>query len=135
MPDPGAELPRDRQHRPPRHPELRGAAPVLDAGNLQASCGACNYAGAAYMTRDNRRAIIERNQHLEHVVKVQEERIEELAAALAHCRKGLAPEPKRPRQIPAIHRLPAIHWPRPPAAHSDERIPALTLKVSAPNGR
>ena len=56
----------------------------FDEGNLQASCGACNYSVSAYLTRDNRRAIVEQNKYLEHVVLAQEERIIELEDQLAN---------------------------------------------------
>jgi 5-methylcytosine-specific restriction endonuclease McrA len=72
----------------------------FDAGNLQASCGACNYSAGAYMTRDSRRAIIEQNEYLEHIVQAQEQRIAELEDLLAG---HPTPEPERTRQIPAIY--------------------------------
>ena len=71
----------------------------FDEGNLQASCGACNYSAGAYLTRDNRRAIVEQNKYLEHVVLAQEERIIELEDQLAN---GPAPERARTRAKPAI---------------------------------
>lgn len=60
-------------------------APELffDPENLEASCGTCNSSGGAYLTRDNRRAIIEENKYLAQVVHAQLERIIELEDQLA----------------------------------------------------
>jgi 5-methylcytosine-specific restriction endonuclease McrA len=82
-----------------RIPVSQGGA-FFDPENLEASCTACNSSGGAYLTRDNRRAIIEQNEYLERVVQAQQERILELEDQLANRPD---PAPARPRPQPAIH--------------------------------
>jgi 5-methylcytosine-specific restriction endonuclease McrA len=103
-------LARDNYECQVRGPRCRGAASTVhhiipssqapelffDAGNLQASCGACNFSAGAYMTRDARRALVEQNEYLERVVEVQEQRIAELENQLARSLD-------RNRRTPAIH--------------------------------
>ena len=71
----------------------------FDPENLEASCGACNFSGGAYLTNDRRRAIIEDNRHLEGVVRALEERIVELEDQLANARD---PARSRTRAQPSI---------------------------------
>jgi hypothetical protein len=73
-----------------RIPSSEAPELFFDPENLEASCGACNSSGGAYLTRDNRRAIIEQNEYLERVVQAQQERIIELEDQLAN---RLATEP------------------------------------------
>jgi 5-methylcytosine-specific restriction endonuclease McrA len=75
-----------------RIPSSEAPELFFDPENLEASCGACNFAGGAYLTRDRRRAIIEQNEYLERVVQAQQERIIALEDQLA----------ARPRAKPAI---------------------------------
>jgi 5-methylcytosine-specific restriction enzyme A len=86
------------------HPEL-----FWDPSNLQAACGACNFAGGAYLTAEKRRATREEvvdlrmeNERLERIVEWQETRIEELALALAAATNGPTTKPARKRARPAI---------------------------------
>jgi 5-methylcytosine-specific restriction endonuclease McrA len=78
-----------------RIPSSEAPELFFDPDNLEASCGACNYSAGAYLTRDNRRAIIEQNEYLERVVQAQQDRILELEDQLAN-----RPTP-RPRAKPA----------------------------------
>ena len=77
------------------HPEL-----FWDPSNLQAACGSCNYAGGAHIAAVNRRTAHERIAELEWIIEWQENRIEELALALATARNSptgdLAPGRARP---------------------------------------
>jgi hypothetical protein len=97
----------DRAAAGPRRPSTT-SSPVsqggafFDASNLQASCGNCNFSHGAYLTRDNRRAIIEQNEYLERVVHAQQERIIELEDQLARHLKGPEHELARTRAKPAI---------------------------------
>ena len=61
-----------------------------------ASCSNCNFSHGAYLTRDNRRAIIAQNEYLERLVQEQQKRIDELEDQLAN-------RPARNRPKPAIH--------------------------------
>jgi 5-methylcytosine-specific restriction endonuclease McrA len=86
------------------HPEL-----FWEPSNLQAACGACNYAGGAYQTAHNRRSARAQaddlqleNERLERIVATQQARIEELAQALVEAKDGPATEPARKRAQPAI---------------------------------
>jgi 5-methylcytosine-specific restriction endonuclease McrA len=108
-----AVLARDNYECRIRGPRCRGAAgtvnhivPVSQGGaffdpeNLESACGACNYSAGAYLTRDNRRAIIEQNQYLKRVVQAQQERIIELEDQLEN---RPTPEPARTWPQPAIY--------------------------------
>lgn len=108
-----AVLNRDGYECQIRGPRCRGAArsvdhiipvsqggPFWDETNLRSACSACNSSGGAYLTRDNRRQIIEQNEYLERVVHALEERIIELEDQLAN---RPTPEPARRLAKPAIH--------------------------------
>lgn len=81
----------------------------FEPSNLVAACTVCNCADGANLTNENRRNSRERiaeltleNQRLERVVAAQENRIDELALALAAARNTPKPEPAPNRAQPAI---------------------------------
>jgi 5-methylcytosine-specific restriction endonuclease McrA len=84
-----------------QHPEL-----FWEPENLEAACGPCNYAGGSYTKAENQRTSREQIAYLEHVVLVLEDRIDELAAALARERLAAADGSSAPngrkRTNPAI---------------------------------
>ena len=71
----------------------------FDPENLEASCGACNFSGGAYLTNDRRRAIIEDNKYLEGVVRAQQQQIDQLLETVARYENDA---PARIRAQPSI---------------------------------
>ena len=107
-----AVLARDGYECRVRGPSCRGTANTVnhrlavseggaffDPENLEASCGACNFSGGAYLTNDRRRAIIEDNKYLEGVVRAQQEQIDQLLETVARYENDA---PARPRAQPSI---------------------------------
>jgi 5-methylcytosine-specific restriction endonuclease McrA len=89
-------------------PVSQGGA-FWDETNLAGACEACNYGDGAHVKAENDRSTREqlaqsREQiaYLEHVVQVQEARIDELAEALDRERNSPATRPARNGRKPAI---------------------------------
>jgi 5-methylcytosine-specific restriction endonuclease McrA len=80
-----------------------------DEANLAGACSACNYGDGAHVKAENERLSRERIAYLEdlvqeqqHRIDVQQERIDELAEALARERNSPATRPARNGRKPAI---------------------------------
>ena len=106
-------LRRDNYQCQIRGPNCRGTANTVnhrlavseggaffDPENLEASCGACNFSGGAYLTNDRRRAIIEDNKYLEGVVRALAGTHRSAPRPARATRSATAPA--RPRAQPSI---------------------------------
>lgn len=67
--------------------------------NLEAACGACNYAGGAQINAENRRSRIEQ---LEELVVEQHNEVAALSVRLAAYENGSVTSPARNRPQPRI---------------------------------